>query len=216
MVVTEANSIKLVDMGLARSESFETSEDMTASGVTLGTFDYISPEQAHDPRLADLRSDLYSLGCTFFYMLTGSPPFPGGTMLQKLLKHGNAAIPDVRDQREDASEDLNAILRKMLAKQPDQRYQDSQVLIADLRELALREDLARSRGVDVVAVESDNRLMNAFLGHLPWVVAVTLLILSAGWLELFSWQQRSEFSSKLAATMPNSAFESLPLSLIHI
>lgn len=213
VVVTEANSIKLVDMGLARSESFETSEDMTASGVTLGTFDYISPEQAHDPRLADLRSDLYSLGCTFFYMLTGSPPFPGGTMLQKLLKHGNAAIPDVHDQREDASEDLNAILRKMLAKQPDQRYQNSQALIADLRELALREDLVRSRGVDVVAVESDNRLMNAFLGHLPWVVAATLLIVSAGWLELFSWQQRSEFSSKLAATVPSSAFESLPVSV---
>ncbi|TWT92210.1 serine/threonine protein kinase [Neorhodopirellula pilleata] len=210
VVVTEASSIKLVDMGLARSDNFETSEDMTASGVTLGTFDYISPEQAHDPRLADIRSDLYSLGCTFYFMLTGSPPFPGGTMLQKLLNHGNAAIPDIRDERHDASEDLHAILQKMLAKQPDQRYQDSQALIADLREFALREELPRSSGVDVVAVEVENRLLQVFLSHLPWVVAASVLLASAGWLEILSWQQRSEFSSQLAATVPSSALESLP------
>lgn len=212
VVVTEASSIKLVDMGLARSDNFETSEDMTASGVTLGTFDYISPEQAHDPRLADIRSDLYSLGCTFYFMLTGSPPFPGGTMLQKLLNHGNAAIPDIRTVRDDASEDLNAILQKMLAKQPDQRYQDSQALIADLRELALREELPRSSGVDVVTVEVESRMFQVFLSHLPWVVAASVLLASAGWLEIVSWQQRSEFSSQLAATVPSSALESLPVN----
>ena len=81
------SKLKLVDMGLARSESLDLSEDMTASGVTLGTFDYISPEQAKDPRDADLRSDIYSLGCTLYFMLTGSPPYPGGTMLQKLLRY---------------------------------------------------------------------------------------------------------------------------------
>ncbi len=211
VVVTAESSIKLVDMGLARSESFDTSEDMTASGVTLGTFDYISPEQAHDPRLADIRSDLYSLGCTFFYMLTGSPPYPGGTMLQKLLNHGNAAIPDIREQREDASEDLAAILRKMLAKQPDQRYQNSQLLIADLRELAMRENLRRSRGVDVVTIESDNAFLRQVLGHLPWVVAASVLAISGIMLEAFSWQQRREFSTQVAATIPETALESVPV-----
>ncbi|EMI53161.1 serine/threonine-protein kinase [Rhodopirellula sallentina] len=211
VVVTEESSIKLVDMGLARSESFDTSEDMTASGVTLGTFDYISPEQAHDPRLADIRSDLYSLGCTFFYMLTGSPPYPGGTMLQKLLNHGNAAIPDIREHREDASDDLAAIVRKMLAKQPEQRYQNSQSLIADLRELALRENLRRSRGVDAVAVEDDRAILHRLLRHLPWVVAASVLAISAVGLEMFSWQERSEFSSQVASTVPDGAFESVPV-----
>ena len=53
--------------------------------MTLGTFDYISPEQARDPRSADVRSDIYSLGCTLYFMLTGRPPFPDGTVLQKLI-----------------------------------------------------------------------------------------------------------------------------------
>ncbi len=212
VVVTEERSIKLVDMGLARSENFDTSEDMTASGVTLGTFDYISPEQAHDPRLADIRSDLYSLGCTFYYMLTGSPPFPGGTMLQKLLNHGNAAIPDIREQRDDASDDLAAIMRKMLAKKPEQRYQNSQLLIADLRELALRENLRRSRGVDVVTVSEEHPLVRRLLRHLPWVAAAVVLMSSALALEVLSSQQRREFSSQIAATVSNSAFESVPVA----
>ena len=64
--------------------------------MTLGTFDYISPEQARDPRNTDVRSDLYSLGCTLFFMLTGQPPFPEGTVLQKLLSHSSDEPPDVR------------------------------------------------------------------------------------------------------------------------
>ena len=64
--------------------------------MTLGTFDYISPEQARDPRDVDVRSDLYSLGCTLFHMLSGRPPFPDGTVLQKLIQHQEEPPPDVR------------------------------------------------------------------------------------------------------------------------
>jgi serine/threonine-protein kinase len=83
IIVTPQGRAKLVDMGLARR--FERGGDddgLTQSGMTLGTFDYISPEQARDPRDVDVRSDLYSLGCTLFYMLTARPPFPEGTVLQ--------------------------------------------------------------------------------------------------------------------------------------
>ena len=100
LLITPDGQVKLIDMGLARlRETDAAGADLTASGVTLGTFDYISPEQARDPRNADVRSDIYSLGCTFFFMLTGRPPFLGGTMLQKLLQHQGDQPPDVRQFR---------------------------------------------------------------------------------------------------------------------
>jgi serine/threonine-protein kinase len=97
IIVTPQGRAKLVDMGLARRfERGGQDDGLTQSGMTLGTFDYISPEQARDPRDVDVRSDLYSLGCTLFHMLTGRPPFPGGTVLQKLLQHQEEPPPDIR------------------------------------------------------------------------------------------------------------------------
>ncbi len=82
IILAPGGRAKLVDMGLARHFERGGDHGLTQSGMTLGTFDYISPEQARDPRDVDVRSDLYSLGCTLFHMLTGRPPFPGGTVLQ--------------------------------------------------------------------------------------------------------------------------------------
>src|SRR5437763_5879774 len=116
VLVTASDQVKLVDMGLARLHQVESeADDLTASGVTLGTFDYISPEQARDPRAADVRSDIYSLGCTLFYMLTGRPPFPDGTVLQKLLQHQGDEPADPREFRPDLPDDLVRLLWRMLA-----------------------------------------------------------------------------------------------------
>ncbi len=137
VLITPQGQVKLIDMGLARlRETDPAAVELTASGVTLGTFDYISPEQARDPRNADVRSDIYSLGCTFFYMLTGNPPFPGGTVLQKLLQHQGDQPPDVRHSRPELAEDVTRVLRKMLAKEPRQRYRDPAELIGDLTVIA--------------------------------------------------------------------------------
>ena len=130
VLVTKDEQVRLVDMGLARSASLELTDDMTASGVTLGTFDYISPEQAKDPRDTDLRSDLYSLGCTLYFMLTGFPP-SRSTTLQNLLSHGNTP-PDVQAIRRDVSTSLKSVIEKMLAKRPADRYQTAHDLLADL------------------------------------------------------------------------------------
>ena len=133
---------KIVDMGLARTTELDRSAgDLTASGVTLGTFDYISPEQAHDPREADVRSDIYSLGCTLYFLLTAQPPFPEGTALQKLLLHGTKLPEDPRCFRNDISDALIAILRKMMAKRPRDRYQEPIDLVNDLRTLATMDSL---------------------------------------------------------------------------
>ena len=180
-VVLADGHIKLVDMGLARSDHMEMSGDLTASGVTLGTFDYISPEQATDARAADLRSDLYSLGCTLYFMLTGGPPFPGGSMLQKLMAHGNQPPPDVREIRGDVSPALWSVLLKLLAKRPEDRYQNSDALVSDLATIAENEGLRRSRSAGTDTPRDRREINQTIARYAPWAAAIaaTLLIAAA-------------------------------------
>jgi eukaryotic-like serine/threonine-protein kinase len=121
---------KLTDLGLAvpaRDEEFR----LTRDGTTVGTIDYISPEQARDSRAVDVRSDLYSLGCTWFHMLTGRPPFAEGSLPERLIKHAEAAPPDVQQFNPRVTAGLVAILQRLLAKKPDDRYQTPAELIKD-------------------------------------------------------------------------------------
>ena len=139
-------------MGLARRFERGGDHGLTQSGMTLGTFDYISPEQARDPRDVDVRSDLYSLGCTMFHMLTGRPPFPGGTVLQKLIQHQEEPPADVRTLNPDVPAELSAIIAKLMAKERDRRYQGPEHLVRDLldaRRLArARADALRAGTLD--------------------------------------------------------------------
>jgi serine/threonine-protein kinase len=136
IILTPQGRAKLVDMGLARRFEREVDHGLTQSGMTLGTFDYISPEQARDPRDVDVRSDLYSLGCTLFHMLTGRPPFPGGTVLQKLLQHQEEPPPDVRSLNPAVPAELTRIIAKLMAKDRDRRYQSPEQLVRDLLVIA--------------------------------------------------------------------------------
>jgi serine/threonine-protein kinase len=179
LIVSSEGSTKLVDMGLARLHQVESSRnDLTASGVTLGTFDYISPEQARDPRSADVRSDLYSLGCTLYFMLTGRPPFPEGTVLQKLLDHQSRQPPDVRLFRPELPESAVSILNKLLAKRPEDRYQSPKELIADLATFLDWQELptaAPRRNWTSAATGPRSRLET----HLGWIAPTALLIAAA-------------------------------------
>jgi serine/threonine protein kinase len=136
IIVTPDGRAKIVDMGLARSLDPRAIGQLTETGVTLGTFDYISPEQAHDPRAADVRSDIYSLGCTFYHALTGHVPVPEGTAAKKLDAQRNLLPPDPRTYDPSIPEDVAVILGRMMAKDPDRRYQHPDHLAANLRSVA--------------------------------------------------------------------------------
>ena len=174
---------KIVDMGLARTTALDRSQgDQTASGTTLGTFDYISPEQAHDPREADVRSDIYSLGCTLYFLLTGQPPFPDGTALQKLLMHGTKMPEDPRLFRDDLSDPLIAILKKMMAKKPRDRYQSPEDLASDLRMLAKLDNLAWSSDLAEFAMAHRPSRRSWLEALLPSLLCLTLIGAVTLWL----------------------------------
>ena len=192
VLVTPDGRVKLIDLGLARLLSRDDSgSDLTASGVTLGTFDYISPEQARDPRIADVRSDIYSLGCTLFYMLAGRPPFPQGTVLQKLLQHQGDEPPDVRDFRPELPEEVTRLLRKMMAKDPRRRYRDPTKLIVALWSLAEQIGLRPvGLGGQAWAVPKRRRVSLA-QRHLPWAAPVAVLVVIVLVLDLL-WSPPAE------------------------
>ena len=182
LILTPQGRAKLVDWGLARKERLdENSLDLTVSGTTLGTFDYISPEQARDPRNVDVRSDIYSLGCTAYHMLTGSPPYAEGTVLQKLLDHQGKNAPDPRDRNPDVPRELSRIVRKMMASNPEDRYWSPQALTHDLLMLASESGL-RPVHPDGLTWRSETETAS---GRLPgtifwwWLGAFTLACLLA-------------------------------------
>lgn len=182
ILVTNDGQAKLIDLGLARVFHADgRSQDLTSSGTTLGTFDYIAPEQARDPRLADVRSDIYSLGCTLYFLLTGQPPFPGGTVLQKLLQHQTEEPPDVRTVRRDVPEALVRILRRMMAKSPRQRFPSAADLVVALREvLGIGDRVVRRAN----GKPAKNGREERWRRHLPWVVPAAVLFLAT---VLFDW-----------------------------
>jgi serine/threonine protein kinase len=125
LLLTPAGVVKILDLGLARS-LLDTSDDLTGifdAQHILGTLDYLSPEQVRRSSEVDGRSDIYSLGATFFFLLTGRPPFERGIPAQKLMWHLVADVPPIRRLRPEVPEELEAVVQRMLEKDPAQRFQ---------------------------------------------------------------------------------------------
>src|SRR5262249_7463744 len=108
---------------LHAAERTRSSGALTRTGHVLGTVDYMAPEQALDPRQVDIRSDLYSLGCTFYFLLTGQPPFGrAGTLVQRMNRHLTEEAPRLTALRPDLPPELGGIVVRLMAKDPAQRF----------------------------------------------------------------------------------------------
>jgi serine/threonine-protein kinase len=174
--------VKVLDMGLARySDPFtgQAATHLTQVGSVMGTPEYIAPEQARDSHTSDIRADLYSLGCTLYFLLTGQPPFPKGTLTEKLLQHQCEVaepVAQVRRQTMPAWQRPNGsarvsdetllvpapveeLLCRLLSKQPQERFQTPIELANELQTilkqlaagtLAAEEDLETTAVLEIV------------------------------------------------------------------
>jgi len=136
LLTAKGDVVKVLDLGLARllrpTEDGDTSSSLTSEGSLMGTPDFIAPEQARDAHRADVRSDLYSLGCTFFYLVTGEVPFQGSTSTEKLYKHWCEPLRPVESLRPEVSPAVSAIIHRLMAKKPEDRFQSAHDLAAAL------------------------------------------------------------------------------------
>lgn len=130
MMLTTSGAFKLVDLGLAKQ--IESGADQTMTGCTMGTPHYISPEQIHGDKVVDLRSDIYSLGASLYYLATGSVPFEGSSGAHIMARHLNDPLPDPRSLVPGLSESFCRTVTRAMAKEPAHRHQSTAELAADL------------------------------------------------------------------------------------
>ncbi len=200
--------VKILDMGVARlyqsggslEESLTT---LTQDGAVVGTPDYIAPEQLEDAHQADIRADLYSLGCTFYYLLTGRVPFPGGTLVQKMDKQRWEMPAPVDQVRRDVPASVSAVVGKLMAKRPADRFQTPADLVAALGQLS------RTGHYAAPPRPAPQRELRRLVGHEDGVWSVTFApdgrtILSGGRdRTLRLWDAEGGQSPRILATAPH-------------
>jgi tRNA A-37 threonylcarbamoyl transferase component Bud32 len=133
ILIDRSGVVKILDLGLARL-THDVEDNLTRQNDenVLGTADYLAPEQAMDSHTVDIRADIYSLGATFYFLLSGSPPFPEGSVAQKLIWHQNRAPRSLKALRAEVPDALVAVVEKMMAKDPGKRYATPAELMGDL------------------------------------------------------------------------------------
>ncbi|MBI3862365.1 MAG: serine/threonine protein kinase [Planctomycetia bacterium] len=164
LVMARNGVVKILDLGLARLESSLMEDasfnpNLTQAGNIMGTVDFMAPEQALDAKEADQRADIYSLGCTFYFLLTGRTLFAGDTMMKRMMAHRFEAVPSLRADRQDVPELLDSVFQKMIAKEASDRYQSVTEVLADLAPLMAPSP--SNREIDLSA--SDRRKFSANL-----------------------------------------------------
>ena len=143
-----AGVVKVADLGLAQLSNPETNSEsasLTQAGSILGTVDYMAPEQALDAAGVDHRVDIYSLGCTLFFLLNGKPMYSANSLMGLLLKHRDAPIPSLSGARPDVPPELDELYRGMVAKRPEHRYQTMAEVVGALERIKGAKALSDTR-----------------------------------------------------------------------
>ena len=187
LLIDQEGMVKILDMGLARIDDSVGSDSegagLTSTGTIMGTVDYMSPEQAMDSKSADARCDIYSLGCTLYYLLTGKAMYTGDTIMKRLIAHRESPIPVIEGISDDPSRltktrdsrlaSLNSLFSRMVAKRPGDRFQSMTEVIAELESCWPRE-LSSVEAATVTFVQSTatadeddaTKLGDAMISHL--------------------------------------------------
>ncbi len=135
LLVNSQGQVKILDMGMARLGGGAAEGNGSDNNHILGSVDYLAPEQALGSESFDHRADIYSLGCTLYFLLTGHPPFPEGTLPEKILKHQTQQPRPIPTERPDVPPQLVQVCRRMMAKEPEERYQSADEILEALAEV---------------------------------------------------------------------------------
>lgn len=208
LLLDESGTVKILDLGLARFDSFlapnpdaTTHASVTASGVIMGSVDYMAPEQALNGRLADQRSDIYSLGCTFYFLLMGKVLYAGETLMEKLVAHREQVIPSLAT----VAPESDAVFQRMVAKSPAERYPSMTELVADLeavkagRAIPVRQSPQRRK---------TRRWITVLVPAAMVLLAGGLLMARSAWVQSGQDEQASPSQRTVSSPPPS---ENLPL-----
>jgi serine/threonine protein kinase/WD40 repeat protein len=205
--------VKILDLGLARLQQ-RPDGDMTSlitpTGGMMGTPDFLAPEQALDFHQADIRADIYSLGCTLYYLLTGQPPFPGGTLAQKVARHMQTELPPITELRRDVPSALVEVLRRMTAKQPAERYQTPVEVALALGPFA--------RGGDTSKIRVRIPLRARISRRTFWRAGAAAALLLGGFVLFRGWRRGppGQIESPPVAIPPEERFAGQPPELVAV
>ncbi len=206
LILDREGQVKVLDFGLAKFvhestlENPELTGGLTAAHTTLGTPDFVAPEQANDSRGADFRSDIYSLGCTFYFLVTGKVPFPNCSPLEKISSHLLKEVPDLPSRFPAAA---NALLRKMVAKDPNERFQTYSELIGAIDPMVsdraiTKKNLAQLRKAPVT------RRQSLLVG------VATIALLFSAWTIWSNWDSSNSFMAIFSRTLPKKVLYVIP------
>jgi eukaryotic-like serine/threonine-protein kinase len=219
ILLTRKGEVKVADFGLSRCFADDKPLNITQSGVTMGTPLYMSPEQVQG-RVVDPRSDVYSFGVTCYHMLAGEPPFRGQTPFEVALQHVQEVPKPLLEIRPDLPPELGAVVHKMMAKKPEDRYQTAREIIRDLTRLkeglpttATQALVGQSGAVAAARTEISGTAPVATFGPAPkwrrWALVVCSLLAAGTAGAAWHWRQAPVAQSKTTeAALP--AFEALP------